>query len=190
MIALISGNLIHLDNTFVIVDVDGVGYKIFVPQRALSSFTTSEQVTLWTHTAVKETSLELYGFLSREELLFFELLISVSGIGPKSGLAIIDIAPVTTLASAVASEDTSYLTKVSGIGKKSAQKIVLELKDKLEAHPELTTEESFKADEDALDALVALGYSQHQSREALRTLGETVEGTSNRIKEALKLLGS
>jgi len=133
--------------------------------------------------------MSMYGFLERQELELFEMLIGVSGIGPRSALQIMGLAGVETLKKAISSEDTSYLTKVSGIGRKTAEKIVLELKDKMGSaggahHGEL------KEESDAVEALKSLGYSQSEAREALKRVGEKIKGTSGRIKEALKILGN
>jgi len=117
------------------------------------------------------------------------MLIGISGIGPKSGLAILSIADVATIKRAVSEGDTSYLTRVSGIGKKNAQKIVLELRDKLGA-TDLTNENlSLKDEAEALDALQALGYTQREARDALREVPKETTDAAARIKEALKLLG-
>ncbi|MDZ4284431.1 MAG: Holliday junction branch migration protein RuvA, partial [Patescibacteria group bacterium] len=146
------------------------------------------EVSLWTHLVVRDDALELFGFRERDELSLFERLISVSGIGPKSALAILDLAPVETLRSAIARGDTSYLTKVSGIGKKTAQKIVLELRDSL-----ASAREADSAGEDygdVIDALTTLGYSAREAREALKKMPPSTADTSERIKAALKTLGS
>ena len=133
MIGKISGKVVHKDLNFIILDASGVGYKIFVPPDTLAKVIASKEgrVSLWTHLAVRENALDLYGFSDKKELDFFEMLIGISGIGPKSALAILGIASVDIIRSAVSSGDTTYLTKVSGIGRKNAEKIVLELKDKL-----------------------------------------------------------
>ena len=117
------------------------------------------------------------------------MLVSIPGIGPKSALAILSLADVATLTSAVTHGDSSYLTRVSGIGKKSAEKIVLELKDKLGTVPYEGDDEDLKDAADALEALTALGYSAKQAREALRKVPEGVKDTGTRLKESLKILG-
>jgi Holliday junction DNA helicase RuvA len=126
---------------------------------------------------------------SQSGRISFELLLSVSGIGPKSALGILDIASSETLRSAIASGNAAYLTSVSGIGKKTAEKIVLELKDKIiasgSAGPAMP-----KGDMEALEAMRALGYSADEGRTALREVPPEVEGTSERLREALRLLGS
>lgn len=190
MISHLSGTVLFSGERHIILDVSGVGYRISVtPDTLQKAITQKDAVQLWVHLAVREDSLNLYGFLEREELAFFELLIGISGVGPKSALGILSVAPVGTLRSAIVSGDTSYLTKVSGIGKKNAEKIVLELKDKLGGATEGASSAGRKEEVDALEALAAIGYSQREAREALKDIPDSVKGTSQRVKAALKKLG-
>lgn len=189
MIAHIKGTLIHKSDKFLVVDVTGVGYKVFVAPDSLLSLDEGSTVSLWTYMAVRETALDLYGFTTREEMGFFELLLDVSGIGPKSALSILSVASINTLKKAIATGDTSYLNKVSGIGKKTAEKIVVELRDKLQAHKGEDGENNGLRDEsDIVEALKSLGYSQGEARDALKKVDASIEGTNARIKEALKIL--
>ena len=192
MIRTLSGTLRYKDLNTVVVDVGGVGYKVLVTTETALGVTLSSPIFLWTHLAVRETSLELFGFLDKETIDAFELLITISGIGPKSALGILNVATPSMLRQAVASEDTTYLTRVSGIGKKNAEKIVLELKDKLKITKEDTSTSSVqvRAEGDALEALVSLGYSERDSREALKKVPKETEGASERVKAALKLLAT
>jgi Holliday junction DNA helicase RuvA len=190
MIALLEGKIEFKGEKFILIVVNGVGYKVFVGSETLRKIPEKGgQVKLWTHQYVREDAVELYGFLNFAELEFFETLINVPGIGPKGGLGILGIAPLDILKKAIAAGDTSYLTRVSGIGKKTAEKIVLELKDKLAGKgvtieaPELTEEA------DALEALMQLGYSQREAREALANVPQEVKSVERRIREALKRLG-
>ncbi|MEX2013929.1 MAG: Holliday junction branch migration protein RuvA [Parcubacteria group bacterium] len=187
MIGTLSGTVRHKDLNTLVIDVSGVGYKVLVPTATVLEVTPSSSIFLWTHLVVRETSLELFGFSDKETLDTFELLITISGIGPKSALSILNVASPSMLRQAVASEDTTYLTRVSGIGKKNAEKIVLELKNKLK----ITTEDrsvDMRSLGDALEALVSLGYNERDSREALKRVPKETEGTSERVKAALKLL--
>jgi len=190
MIAQLRGTILDQDLNSVVLNAGGVGYLVFISPDTSQKLTemVSHDVVLFTHLSVRENALDLYGFLDREELSFFEMLISISGIGPKSGLAILSIVDVATLKEAIRSGDSSYLTKVSGIGKKIAQKIVLELNDKIEA---LAGESLLvlKEDIDTLEALKSLGYSTIEARETLKQIPSKITGTQKRIKEALKLLG-
>ena len=187
MIGTINGTVRHKDLNAVVVDVSGVGYKVFVTTETALDITPSSPVFLWTHLVVRETSLELFGFLDKESLDTFELLITISGIGPRSALSILNVATPATLRQAVASEDTTYLTRVSGIGKKNAEKIVLELKDKMKVTKDDKSLD-MRSYGDVLEALVSLGYSERDAREALKKVPKEMEGASERVKAALKFL--
>ena len=131
MFGHITGKIFDLRGTKAIVDVGGIGFIAHSTPSYLSKLKTGLIASFWTHTAVRENSIDLYGFETEEELRVFELLITVSGVGPKSGLAIISVAGVKSIEEAVATGDTSSLTKISGIGRKTAEKIVIELNGKL-----------------------------------------------------------
>jgi Holliday junction DNA helicase RuvA len=190
MIARIEGIIVHVAEKFIIVNVSGVGYKLSVTSESLASSVLGEHTSFWVHTAVRENSIDLYGFKNINEMSFFELLLDVSGIGPRSALSILAIAPIDTLKRAIATGDTGYLNKVSGIGKKTAEKIIIELRDKLQDFkndgdtPGLLRDES-----DIIEALKSLGYSQNEARDALKQVPPTTIGTNSRIKEALQVLG-
>ena len=167
----------------------GVGYKINVSPDTLSKTQkTGEEVSLWIHTNVREDALDLYGFKERPELEFFEMLIGVSGIGPRSALAILGIATIETLRKAIGTGDTTYLTKISGIGKKTAERIVIDLRDKMASEYSEQTGSSLQIELDALEALKSLGYSQNEAREALKKTASGTD-TNTKIREALKILG-
>lgn len=191
MISRISGAVIFSDPRYLIIDVNGVGYKIFTN----TDGQIGNEVTLWTYLAVRDSALDLYGFATREELELFELLISVSGVGPKTGLNIMNAASLPTLVHAISQEDTSPLVKTSGIGKKVAEKLILELKGKLPDHLVNLGGKGVGAhhDNDAIEALKALGYSFDEARAALKevsALGNaSTLGTGARVKAALKILG-
>lgn len=200
MIARLTGSIVLIEDHAVILDVGGVGYRVRVGADARAALRAARavknsdsngargNVSFWTHLVVRDDALELFGFREREELTLFERLISVSGIGPKSALAILDLAPVETLHGAIARGDTSYLTKVSGIGKKTAQKIVLELRDSL---TNVGDAEAMGEDYgDVIDALTALGYSAREAREALKKIPPSSARTSERVKDALKTLSA
>ncbi len=190
MIGSIKGKIILKTEKFVIVEANGVGYKISVSPDTLSKIKKiDDEIFLFIHTHVREDILDLYGFLDREELEFFEMLINVSGIGPKGALSILGVATIETLKKAIGTNDTAYLTKISGIGRKTAEKIVIELRDKV---AEITNNEkggsSLQIELDALEALKSLGYSQNEAREALKKVSASVD-TNAKIREALKILG-
>jgi len=185
MIIQLTGTIAGKDPEYIILDVSGVGYRVFVTPETLANTPEDKQITVWTHLAVRETSLDIYGFLRREDLVFFELLIGISGVGPKSALSILSLADVATLTSAISQNDTSYLTKVSGIGAKSAKKIILELSDKVANMGETPF---LKEDADSLDALTSMGYSTSEAREALKQVPRETVGANERLKQALKML--
>lgn len=190
MISHLTGTVLFSGERYVILDVSGVGYKVSVtPDTLRMALAKKDSVRLWVHLAVREDSMSLFGFSEREELELFEMLIGISGVGPKSAIGILSVAAVETLRSAIASGDTSYLTKVSGIGKKNAEKIVLELKDKLGGGKDGGGHAGLKEEVDAVEALKSIGYSHKEAREALKDVPETIKGTSQRVKAALKNLG-
>ena len=186
MIGNISGKVLVKDAGTITVSVGGFGFVVRVTADTIKSVREGEEVNLVTHLAVREDALDLYGFLTKEELSFFKLLIGVSGIGPKSALGILSVAPPKILEKAVVTGNTSYLTKVSGIGQKNAEKIILGLKDKIGG---VEGESGLEDDEDVVLALRSLGYGGKEIREALKKITEDVSGAEERIKEALKQLG-
>src|SRR3989344_5497408 len=188
MIGHLKGILIHQDLKSVVLDVAGVGYKIHTntgeveKQKAKGK----SETEFWTYMAVRENALDLYGFQKKEELDFFELLLTVSGIGPKSAMNILSVATLQNLRHAISTGDTSHLVKVSGVGKKNAEKIVLELKDKLEILGG-DLGQSSSGDVDALEALKSLGYGEREARDVLKKVSD-ISDTGEKIKKALKLL--
>ncbi len=190
MIAYLEGKIEFKGMKYVVVNVGGIGYKIFVGRETLQKIPEKGQnAKVWTHTYVREDALELYGFLQYAELELFDTLLGVPGIGPKGGLGVLGIAPVDTLKKAIASGDTSYLTRVSGIGRKTAEKIVLELKEKMAGRGVTVEAPELKEEADALEALVSLGYSQREAREALSGVPKEIASAEKQVKEALKKLG-
>ncbi len=189
MISSLSGTVRHKDLSSIVVDVSGVGYKVLVTTETALEAAPSSPIFLWTHMAVRENAMDLFGFLDKENLDSFELLITISGIGPRTALNILNVATPEMLRQAVASADTSYLTRVSGIGKKNAEKIVLELKNKLKV-TETDRSVDAKSEGDALEALVSLGYSERDARNALKKVSKDIDGASERVKAALKQLSN
>ena len=188
MIGHIEGMVKKVGSNYAIISTGGVGYKVALTREALATMRDRKTASLWTYLAVRENALDLYGFGSEEEQRVFELLLTVSGIGPKSALAVVDVASVATLRSAISQGNANYLTTVSGIGKKTAEKIVLELKDKIGTALGADSQ-ALKGDAEALEAMRSLGYSQAEAREALRKVAQTFEGTNDRLREALKIIG-
>lgn len=188
MIGHIKGSVLFKDERLIIVSVGGLGYTLSVTPTTALSTKEGHDVELWTHLIVKEDALDLYGFSTRDEITLFRLLIGISGIGPKSALSVLALADVTTLATAIASEESAYMTRVSGIGKKLADKIILELKDKM---GNITQHEGGIAipETEALEALEALGYAPKDTRELVRILAKESMTTQDIIRKALQMLG-
>lgn len=188
MIGHLEGIVLKVGGGYAILSVHGVGYKVAATKETLARLKPEKQAALWTHLAVREDVLDLYGFPAEEELHFFQMLLTVSGIGPKSALAVLDIAAVETLRSAISTGNASYLTTVSGIGKKTAEKIVLELRDKVGEGVDGSAA-ALTGDVEALEAMRALGYSAQEAREALRRVPADIEKGNERLREALKIAG-
>lgn len=186
MIGLIEGTVVAHRSGRIVVQTSGIGYLVAVC--SLFDFPQGGQVSLHTHLAVRENALDLYGFKDTEGLAMFEALITIPKIGPKTALQILVQADVYTLKKAILTQDPVYLTKISGLGKKTAEKIVLELKDHFDTaeYAEQTGEE----DTDAMDALLALGYGHRDVRDALAKIPATTSDTRKRITEALRILTS
>lgn len=187
MFGHITGKIFDLKPTRVIVKTGGVGFVIHSTLSYIEKLKIGMEANFWTYTAVRETSLDLYGFETEEELRVFELLLTVSGVGPKSALAILGVAGVASIEEAVATRDTSSLTKISGIGKKTAEKIVLELNGKLSVSHK--GDHKGSEDVDVFEALKSLGYRDRDIQETIKKLPKDLTGTNEKIKHALKNLG-
>lgn len=188
MISHLTGRIIHSEKNYIVLDTGGVGYKVFVTEETREKFQTDE-IKLWIHSAIREDAFDLFGFIDRNTINFFGMLLTVPGIGPKTALGILNLADVETIRKAVTSGDTSYLTKVSGISKKTADKIVLELEGKLELLARGVESENMSGDIDVIEALKALGYEEREARKALQKIPKDIENTGERVKAVLKLLG-
>lgn len=189
MIARLAGEVVEVMVAQVVVDVGGVGYLVSVTNG--SGYGVGERITLYTHLAVRENAMDMYGFGSREELRMFQELIKIPKIGPKTALQILSQTTLVMLAHAVRTDDPTYLSKMSGMGKKSAEKIVSGLRDVLDTEGisgEYTGTKN--EDSDVIDALIVLGYSQRDAFEALQRIPPEITETNERIKYALKAVGS
>ena len=189
MITRLEGTLLEINPGEAVISVNGVGYQVRMTSDTLVELKKqlNQEVIVRTHLSVREDSHDLYGFVEKDELEFFELLITIPGIGPKSALAILSAANPETIRQAVALDDPEYLTKASGIGRKTAEKIVRELEGKVGAIAK-GSERPYH-DGDAVEGLTALGYSEREAREALKKIPVEIVGVSKRITEALRLLG-
>lgn len=170
MIGYLSGQVIDINEKSIILDVRGVGYTVYLAPMDMPSL--GDTISFHIETIVREDALELFGFRDKKTKNFFVMLISISGIGPRGALGILALAPVDSLMSAISKGDASFLTKVSGIGKKTAEKIILELKDKV---GDISGHYGTNISDDVFDALTALGYSANEIREALSSLPEDTD---------------
>ncbi len=180
MIAYIKGVVIHIGGDFLIVENSGIGYKIFIPQQLKVKI--GERIELHLSNIIKEDRNDLYGFGTMDETRFFELLTSISGVGPKSALAIMSLDSIDQLKSAIADGNYNYLTQISGIGLKTAKKMILELQDKLS---EFAGESDNTDHEDLIDALKVLGFKLKDIKEHIKNLPDSLETDSEKIKYIL-----
>ncbi len=175
-----------------LVEVGGVGYSVRVPLSVIEGVREGALVALFVHTAVRDDAIDLYGFITEEELAFFKLLTGVSGVGPKSALSILNASDVGSLKRTIGQGDHAALHKIFGIGKKTAERLVVELRDKLlssTTHPDRSVGAS--VDAEAIEALTSLGYRLEESREALKALGQDGQNDVRlRLAAALRQLGS
>lgn len=189
MIYSVSGKLVLKGENFLVVEAGGIGLKIFASgQMIRRAGAIGSEVKLFTHFHLREDAMELYGFLSGDELSFFELLISVSGVGPKSALSIIDVADLEELSAAIQEGRPDLLTKASGIGRKTAERIIVELRSKMKSSRSGAVVEKMETDADLVEALSGLGYRREEAREALMKVSKETTGVEARLKEALRLL--
>lgn len=177
MIRQIRGKVLHVGLISVVVEVAGFGVEVRMssPQTLI----VGNEANLATHLALKQDGLELYGFIDAADRDFFELILSVSGVGPKTALSVLRRAPREALEGAIGSRDLNYLTKVVGLGKKSAEKMLVELADKVGPHSHS------REDGEVFDTLVALGYTEREARKALQAIPESATGKEARLKAAL-----
>ena len=186
MISFLRGKVSYKLKNKIILELNNLGYSVFIGDNFLNDLKIGEEAEIFTYQHIKEDIFDLYGFKTLEELEFFELLLSVSGIGPKSALGVLSMAKLGDIKQSIIAGDSNLLTKVSGIGKKTAERVVLELKDKLFklGVSKLSLDDCFFSDE--IEALVGLGYSWQESRLALSKVDINIKDSRERIKEALK----
>lgn len=191
MIAYLNGQILAKSNNYVILGVDNIGYRLFIGESLGSELKVNDQREFYISHQVREDASDLYAFRNIVELELFELLLSVSGVGPKSALGVLSIASVDDIKEAVVRGDVVLLTKVTGIGKKTAERVVLELKNKLakSLNNGLSFSDLPSGLSDELDALMALGYSLPNARAALQDLDPSLSDSGERVKAALKKLG-
>lgn len=187
MISYIKGTIKVKEEGFVIVVANDIGYKIFTIERDVASMNAGDTAEFFTYHYVREDDMRLYGFANRQDQQMFEMLFSVTGIGPKSAMGILNMATIDSIKSAIARSDISLLTKVSGVGKKTAERVILELSSKVKVFGEATRETEGMSD--ALEALMSLGYSRAQAFGALEKVPDAVIDPAEKVRLALKNLG-
>ncbi|MCB9803077.1 Holliday junction branch migration protein RuvA [Candidatus Nomurabacteria bacterium] len=187
MIAYLEGLVFKKNNKNLILLVNNIGYLVSLSVKDLEVLKLEQKLSLFIHTHVKEDALDLYGFLKQEQLEFFQQLISVSGVGPKSALNIISLASLEDLKKAITSGDPSILQQVSGIGKKTAERLVVELKEKIITDLSVGFEQKLIGDQQLIEALLSLGYKEREIREALNIIKPEGE-LGEKVKQTLKFL--
>lgn len=194
MIGFVKGSIEYVGDGFVVAENNGIGYNINVSsQTALTLSVKEGEVKIYTYTSVKEDDITLFGFLTRQELDLFKLLISVNGVGPKSALGILGSSDINALTLAVMTEDVNTLAKAPGIGKKTAQRIALELKDKLKGYTGLTAPVSVPSSvsltkTEAVQALQTLGFTAGESEKAVSSIYDEKLTTEELVQRALRAL--
>lgn len=195
MIDYIFGEIVEKYNDNVVVENNNMGYLIKMPLRDLNNYSLGEREKIFTRMIVREDDISLYGFKSKDSRILFDLLTTVSGVGPKVGIGILSNLTDSEIRTAILNEQKEILVKAPGIGKKTADRIILELKDKISKYEfnENIELEEIKVIEDnddlpALEALLTLGYNSYESKQALEKVDSSLD-ISSKIKEALKLLG-
>lgn len=187
MIRSLTGILKAKERNFAVVEVGGVGFKVFVSLRTREKLPAlGEAVAFSTYLHVKEDALDLFGFIDNEELACFEALISVSGIGPRSAIAVLAVAPAEELIAAIANGNADVLDRAAGIGHKTAERIILELKDRMKLISKGGGETSLESDGDIYEALRSLGYSSNQAKSAVAKIDPAMRDVGARLRDALK----
>jgi len=187
MIYSIKGKITHLKSGCLVIETNGLSYQIFATNFLIKNLEEKQEIKLLTYLEVRENAMELYGFEDETHLEYFKKLRSISGIGPKSAMNLLSLVRLSDLEEAILNEKVDILTKISGIGKKTAQRIILELKGKITK----INKGSLKQSEDdsfLIDALVNMGYTIIQARETIKEIPLDVQGIKKRLKQALKIL--
>lgn len=190
MIGLLKGQIELLQRPFVIIDVNGVGYKVLLPDSVYSKLTLGEKVRIFTYTYVREDALGLFGFLEAEDLKLFESLLTVSGVGPKTALSIFSFGERKDIIEAIIKGDVSFFTSVPRLGTKNAQKIIIELKNKMGSSAELDLSgNDLLENAEVVQALKNFGFSTQEAQKAVREVKKDGITTEERIRLSLKALG-
>lgn len=193
MIYSVSGKLALKSDHFVVIEAGGLGLKIAAGEQTIAGLPSvgspaAANVKLFSYLNIRENAMELYGFLLEDELHYFEMLISVSGVGPKSALSILDVGKIDELSAAIKEGRPDLLTRASGIGRKTAERIIIELRNKVQSATSGSTVEKMETDSDLVEALSGLGYRREAARAALDKVDAKIVGVEDRLKAALAIL--
>ena len=189
MIGYLNGKPSLFDSDSLLIDVNGVGYKVFVAPKIMQSSVSDSTIQLWIHTHVREENLDLFGFLKKDELQLFKILISISGVGPRTAMGLMNF-DAGEVKRAVATGDVEFFTQVPRLGKKNAQKIIIELKPKLGSLEDLDLTESLDSGvQDVIEALESMGFDKRSVKNALNKIDPGIESPEDKIRAVLKLLG-
>lgn len=189
MLYSVSGTIVLKEDNLVVIESGGLGIKAYASDETVRALpAVGQNAKLFTYLYVREDILDLYGFATQDERRFFEMLISVSGIGPKSALAILDVAPLEELAAAIKEGRPDLMTRASGVGRKTAERVIVELKTKVQSAKSGLVVEKMQTDVDLVEALVSLGYRREEARAALVKVDAKIVGTEDRLKAALAVL--
>ncbi len=188
MIAILTGKIIDKNLGNLIIDVNGVGYEVLMPTSDAEDLTLNQEIRVYTYHHIREQSQELFGFVELVSKELFKLLITVQGVGPKAGLAILSLGKFETVRSAIAREDAKYIQQASGVGKKTAERIIVDLADKVGIPTEMSVEvaqTNLNVNDEAVEALEALGFSTNEAIKSLAEIDRTLP-VEQRIKLALQ----
>ena len=198
MIASLKGKVTYKSpelrrDSYFVLEANGVGYKVYTPVSNLKKVEEGKEITVFTYLSVSEYALDLYGFLTPADKTFFTLLLDVPGIGAKSALGILEKTTMAEVQQAILANDPGRLIKLAGLGEKTAEKIVVTLKDKVASLTALASSKkgaaANAADLDAFEALVGFGYSSAEARQAIGSVDKKITDLGERVKQALKILG-
>ena len=200
MISYLKGTLVLKSDTSVVIEVGGIGFSVFMPTGDIARIgEIGQTVTVNTYFQVKEEQAQLFGFLTSEELIYFNKLIAISGVGPKAALAVLSVLSPKDLAFAIISDDVKAITRAQGVGTKVAQRIILELKSKIDTSEAIGAEKtastplsdfSVRADTEAVNALIALGASPSEAQKTVIMIDKEGKSTEDIIKEALRRMAN
>ncbi|HEV2340069.1 MAG TPA: Holliday junction branch migration protein RuvA [Patescibacteria group bacterium] len=191
MIGRIRGTIVFRNDPYLLIDVHGIGYKVFASHTVLQHALLEQDAIIFTYTHVREDGIELYGFHTASDLQLFEQFISISGIGPKTAIGIFTIGKREEIIHAIQQADVDFFTAVPRLGRKNAQKLIIELKNKVGGLTELDlSSETDREKKDIITALISMGFSEKEAYLALKQIGDSGKNATEKIKRALQILGN